>query len=204
MPSCSRDGWGRRENLALGTWTGFFFVRAARACLYSICHCNHGATKPSEASKPAGKPTLVFAPLRLRTFAAVAGNAPASAMEAPEEDAEVCQPLHICPRSLTSADSPVASPHLPFTRPTPYSLTPAQFLSLSAPVQGVTLRLSQPFDFDYAARGKAEPGNLLAVSNEFGWVVAARSDGGEFIESQRSLLNSSTKGAPYGASTAVM
>ncbi|BGP27921.1 hypothetical protein JCM10295v2_006908 [Rhodotorula toruloides] len=56
----------------------------------------------------------------------------------------------------------------------------AEFLSLSAPVQGVTLRLSQPFDLDNAVGGKAEPGNLLAVSNEFGWVVAARSEGATF------------------------
>ncbi|GAA6055606.1 hypothetical protein NBRC10513_007070 [Rhodotorula toruloides] len=73
----------------------------------------------------------------------------------------------------------------------------AEFLSLSAPVQGVTLRLSQPFDLDNAAGGKAEPGNLLAVSNEFGWVVAARSEGGFALFSLSTLRSTLASASPH-------
>ncbi|GEM11245.1 nuclear pore complex protein Nup214 [Rhodotorula toruloides] len=73
----------------------------------------------------------------------------------------------------------------------------AEFLSLSAPVQGVTLRLSQPFDLDNAVGGKAEPGNLLAVSNEFGWVVAARSEGGFALFSLQILRSTIASASPH-------
>ncbi|BGP11697.1 hypothetical protein JCM10049v2_007617 [Rhodotorula toruloides] len=73
----------------------------------------------------------------------------------------------------------------------------AEFLSLSAPVQGVTLRLSQPFDFDNAAGGKAEPGNLFAVSNEFGWIVAARSEGGFALFSLPTIRSTLASASPH-------
>lgn len=53
-----------------------------------------------------------------------------------------------------------------------------QFLTLTQPVNGATLRLSETF-FDQDVPCTAEPGHLLAVSNHFGWVVAASSQGGQ-------------------------
>mgnify|MGYP007026581776 CR=1 FL=1 len=71
---------------------------------------------------------------------------------------------------------PSLTPHLPLLPPPP----PLQFLTLAAPVQGVTVRLSAPFDL---AGGRAEPGNALAVSNHFGWAVAATQGSGEPLSS---------------------
>lgn len=51
-------------------------------------------------------------------------------------------------------------------------------MTLTQPVKGATLRLSDTF-FDQDVPCTAEPGHLLAVSNQFGWVVAASSQGGE-------------------------
>ncbi|KAI5478768.1 feruloyl esterase-like protein [Pseudohyphozyma bogoriensis] len=48
-----------------------------------------------------------------------------------------------------------------------------EFLTLSSPTKGVTLRLSAPFT-DLPG---GQPGNLLAVSNVFGWAVAGTMEG---------------------------
>lgn len=87
-------------------------------------------------------------------------------MEASEVDADVRLPLSLSlfPRRRSSPLLPSSSPG--FSR---------QFLTLAAPVQGVTVRLSAP----YALGGGAEPGNALAVSNRFGWAVVAQPDSGE-------------------------
>lgn len=85
-------------------------------------------------------------------------------IEAPEDDAEVRQP----------ASSPCQGRAL--------QLTPrfaSQFLNLAPPTQGVTLRLSEPIDLSQDVGGAqgGQAGNLLAVSNVFGWCVAAGNQG---------------------------
>ncbi|BGP35686.1 hypothetical protein JCM10296v2_007538 [Rhodotorula toruloides] len=56
---------------------------------------------------------------------------------------------------------------------------------------------AEPFDLDNTAGGKAEPGNLLAVSNEFGWVVAARSEGGFALFSFPTLRSTLASASPH-------
>lgn len=73
-----------------------------------------------------------------------------------------------------------------------------QFLTLTQPVKGVTLRLSDAF-YDQDKPCTAEPGHLLAVSSQYGWAVAASATGGQSTR-RPSLLHSS--GADFACTQA--
>jgi hypothetical protein len=88
-------------------------------------------------------------------------------VEAPEDDAEV---------SLSHLSAVALS------RTYPSALQ--QFLTLTPPTQGVTVRLSSALQL---GEGGGAGGNLLALSNLFGWVVAAGNDG-ELARGKRAAL----------------
>ncbi|GAA5834325.1 hypothetical protein JCM11251_007959 [Rhodosporidiobolus azoricus] len=74
-----------------------------------------------------------------------------------------------------------------------------EFLTLLPLTQGATVRLSEQA-FSYEDAAGAEPGNLLAVSNEFGWVVAAQGAGNGFsLFSLPSLRQTLSTASPHSS-----
>ncbi|BGP58371.1 hypothetical protein JCM8202_001872 [Rhodotorula sphaerocarpa] len=72
----------------------------------------------------------------------------------------------------------------------------AEFLTLTQPVKGVTLRLSDTF-YDQDKPCTAEPGHLLAVSSQYGWAVAASAPGGFGLYSRPKLRATIEAAAPH-------